>query len=125
MKIDNIRFLPVGQLNSYFTVRIHCKLFFFQEKFNSISEEGCQSSDILERLKIPDLVLWTNDEVNTMAALCGENRIAAADQLDMCRELEKCRELLRVQYNLNSTYKKEVLASLLSLSVRMSWVSRN
>ncbi|XP_021913445.1 myosin-9-like isoform X2 [Zootermopsis nevadensis] len=78
------------------------------EKFNSISEEGCQSSDILERLKIPDLVLWTNDEVNTMAALCGENRIAAADQLDMCRELEKCRELLRVQYNLNSTYKKEV-----------------
>ncbi|XP_021913446.1 protein fantom-like isoform X3 [Zootermopsis nevadensis] len=79
-----------------------------QEKFNSISEEGCQSSDILERLKIPDLVLWTNDEVNTMAALCGENRIAAADQLDMCRELEKCRELLRVQYNLNSTYKKEV-----------------
>lgn len=60
-----------------------------------------------------------------MAALCGENRIAAADQLDMCRELEKCRELLRVQYNLNSTYKKEVLASLLSLSVRMSWVSRN
>jgi hypothetical protein len=95
----------------------------FQEKSNSIPEEGSQTSDVSARLKIPDHSSWQNDEVNVMAAL-PENRTAAADQLDICRELEKCRELLRVQYNLNSVYKKEVLASLLSLSICMSRVTR-
>jgi hypothetical protein len=38
----------------------------------------------------------------------GEDWVTAANQLDINRELEKCRELLRVQYNLNSVYKKEV-----------------
>lgn len=43
-----------------------------------------------------------------MALHPGEDRTTTANQLDICRELEKCRELLRVQYNLNSMYKKEV-----------------
>jgi hypothetical protein len=59
-------------------------------------------------LKIPDHDSWQNNEVYLLDTHPGEDWIATANQLDINRELEKCRELLRVQYNLNSMYKKEV-----------------
>jgi hypothetical protein len=96
----------------------------FQEKSNSIPEEGYQTTDVSARLKILDHNSWQNDKVNVMASLPGENRTAAADRLDIRRELEKCRELLRVQYNLNSMYKKEVLASVHSFSMCIARVTR-
>jgi hypothetical protein len=59
-------------------------------------------------LKIPDHDSWQNNEENLLDAHPGEDRIATANQLDINRELGKCHELLRVQYDLNSMYKKEV-----------------
>jgi hypothetical protein len=59
-------------------------------------------------LKTADHDSWQNNEVNLLDAHLGEDWVTAANQLDINREMEKCRELLRVQYNLNSLYKKEV-----------------
>lgn len=79
-----------------------------QEKSKSIPEEGSQASDDSVMLKIADHDSWQNNEVNLLVTHLGEDWVTAANQLDIHRELEKCRELLRVQYNLNSVYKKEV-----------------
>jgi len=90
--------------------RIYCciNFVFCQEKSKSIPEEGSQASDDSVMLKIADHDSWQNNEVNLLDAHLGEDWVTAANQLDINRELEKCRELLRVQYNLNSVYKKEV-----------------
>jgi hypothetical protein len=79
---------------------------FFQEK--SIFEEGSKISDDSSRLKIPGHDSWQNDELNTMDSHPGNDENMTANQLEAYCELEKCRELLRVQYDLNSMYKKEV-----------------
>jgi hypothetical protein len=79
-----------------------------QDKSKSIPEEGSQTSDDSVMLKIPDHDPWQNSEVDLLDAHPGEDWITTANKLDINRELEKCHELLRVQYNLNSIYKKEV-----------------
>lgn len=78
----------------------------FQEK--SVCEEGSKISDDLSRLKIPEHDSWQNDELNIMDSHHGDDQTVTANQLDIYCELQKCHELLRVQYNLNSMYKKEV-----------------
>ncbi|PNF37290.1 hypothetical protein B7P43_G00421 [Cryptotermes secundus] len=77
-----------------------------QEK--SVCEEGSKINDDLSRLKILEHDSWQNDELDTMDSHPGDDQPMTANQLDEHCELEKCRELLRVQYNLNSMYKKEV-----------------
>jgi hypothetical protein len=78
----------------------------FQEKL--ICEEGSKISDDLSRLKITEYDSWQNDELNIIDSHPHDDQTMTANQLDIYCELEKCRELLRVQYNLNSMYKKEV-----------------
>jgi hypothetical protein len=94
----------------------------FQEKSNSDSE-GSHTNDGPVRSEIPDYNSGQHDEMNMMPALHIKDRTAAADKLDICRELEKCHELLRVQYDLNSAYKKEVLAPPPSLTICISRIS--
>ncbi|PNF37287.1 hypothetical protein B7P43_G00421 [Cryptotermes secundus] len=78
------------------------------EEEKSVCEEGSKINDDLSRLKILEHDSWQNDELDTMDSHPGDDQPMTANQLDEHCELEKCRELLRVQYNLNSMYKKEV-----------------
>jgi hypothetical protein len=84
----------------------HSNFVFLQEK--SICDEGSKISDDLSRLKIPGHDSWQNEELSMMDSHPGDDQNMTANQLDAYRELEKCRELLRVQYDLNNMYKKEV-----------------
>ncbi|PSN43477.1 hypothetical protein C0J52_03221 [Blattella germanica] len=79
----------------------------------SISEESEKSSIKKSIYEADESLRIDSEEISSMAAVPGDSRnkdcmSETADKIDICRELEKCRELLRVQYNLNSLYKKEV-----------------
>ena len=75
------------------------------EKLTSEHEDTMDES---LRMDISGLELITSDDLNSMA-VPDESKTDTANKIDVCRELEKCRELLRVQYNLTSLYKKEVI----------------
>jgi hypothetical protein len=106
MNVGNISLVGQYSVHSPETIHPYCNFVLFQEKL--MCEEGSQISEDSSRLKIPEHDSWQNDELNMMDSHPGDDRTMTANQLDIYCELEKCRELLRVQYNLNSMYKKEV-----------------
>lgn len=106
MNVENINLVSQYSVHSPEGIHPNNNFVLFQEK--SVCEEGSKINDDLSRLKILEHDSWQNDELDIMDSHPGDDQPMTANQLDEYCELEKCRELLRVQYNLNSMYKKEV-----------------
>jgi hypothetical protein len=122
MNVGNISSVSQYSFHSPEGIHPYCNFVLFQEK--SICEEGSQISDDSLRLKIPEHDSWQNDELNVMDSHPGDDQTVAANHLDIYCELEKCRELLRVQYNLNSMYKKEVKVNCFSIETLLQGIQK-